>query len=817
MKERKKLFLLLLFSFPIRLLPHRTLLLATYDEYLHRDITLRLASRGLLTFSHSITSILGLKAYSYPPLFHIIGAAFYRIFPSQYLFFILPPIYGTLATLMFYFAFKEILEAENNALLATFLLSFSPNFIYRTSLYIPENLGLVLFGLNLYLYVRFLKGEKKYLALMLLTFPIYMMTHRSWVFFALVAFLLWISCRLDLIVRYLHLWLATLVGAVIAYKTVGAINSLLEAFFVRIQKTEVSFLGYFKWIGVVQLVFGVLETSKFIKGKGLQRGIALWAWVFLLAGGISFRFRDPYASIPLSVMAAEFLSTELPTVLKEFLVEIKSTLEGPFSTFIQKWILKRKIVSLLISFLLLGVTFQGVYGAYYYIQPPTIKDKQAYEWITKNTPKNATILVWWDMGYLLIGNTHRKDVVIWKKVYQGFFSAAPTPKQAMQAYTDSVVMFTSPQRERVFFLMRKYNVSYIFIDKKRLGYGLIRYGLMEYAPYDTHFKLVFCNGGALIYHFVPFPKLRPSSWVPLNYSGKFKELVKIIEEFWTGYNYADFDNSYKADVTLNAWIIRIYGLLYNETGYSGFKEREEWLQKWLVYEQLKDGSFPAGVPPNHYTLYTALTIEPLHNIGFNGTERAVAFLKKMMETNLISTYPGSNEWSPVVSSLVLPVYVEYGIRVNPKILKRILEEQGGDGSWNNNVGTTVAIAAGLARYYQETRNETVLKAVVKAAKWLTQQQKETGELKIEKNFYDISRSTYAELAYVQYVAGLKKSFERTWGYLVKTYDPNRESSPLRSIITIYRYLSYIYGGKKALEILDDLLTMHPLLKSAWGG
>lgn len=82
---------------------------------------------------------------------------------------------------------------------------------------------------------------------------------------------------------------------------------------------------------------------------------------------------------------------------------------------------KRAVQVLIIAVLILTPTFQGgVYGgAYHYISIPSITDKEAYEWISQNTPENATILVWWDMGYLLIGNTHRKDVVVWKKVYQG--------------------------------------------------------------------------------------------------------------------------------------------------------------------------------------------------------------------------------------------------------------------------------------------------------------------------------------------------------------------------------------------------------------
>lgn len=48
------LLLLIIVSFIIRLIPHRNLLLAAYDEYLHRDLTLRIAEGGIGAVSRGI-------------------------------------------------------------------------------------------------------------------------------------------------------------------------------------------------------------------------------------------------------------------------------------------------------------------------------------------------------------------------------------------------------------------------------------------------------------------------------------------------------------------------------------------------------------------------------------------------------------------------------------------------------------------------------------------------------------------------------------------------------------------------------------------
>ncbi len=808
--------LILVISFLIRLVPHRTLLLATYDEYLHRDITLRLVHNGIGSISRDLPSLLGLKAYSYPPLFHIIGAMVYRLFPSNYVFFVLPAVYGTIAVFGFYLVFRELTGRRSSTIIATIFLAFAPNFIYRTSLYIPENLGLVLFSFSMLFLIRFLRSKRPIDFIVLAAvFSVYTFTHRGWVFFMMAAFLIVASYSWSWAKRNLHYIIVLLVLTYLAYLKVPFVHSLVGNFFVRIQKTEVSFLGYFKWIGVVQLVFGALATPYYLKKDPIRRGFALWAWAFLLAGGISFRFRDPYSTIPLAVMAAEYLVDVVFPSTGTLLRRAFSDVRGIGAEWVRRISGGRAAVLLITAIILLTPFAQGVYGAYKYVNAPTISDKEAYEWISQNTPENATILVWWDMGYLLIGNTHRKDVVIWKKVYQGFFGKAPTAREAQRAYTDQVIMFSSPQREYVYYLMKKYNVSYVFVDRRRLSYGLIKYGLMEYAPYDTHFKLEFCNGNAQIYKFIPSPPILPTDLMPVNYSGKYSPLVGFLEKFWTGYNYADFDDRYKAYFNLNAWMVNLYEEMYKETGNDEFKERAEWLLKWLSYKEMNNGAFPWGVPPNDYTLYTAYTLEPLSSISFAGKPRAIELLKEREKANYFMTTSKDRHGIFVVNALFLPIYDELGIlnsTTRDSVLGDILKQQRGDGSWNENVGTTLAISSSLARYYQLTGNETVFTAVKKAAKWLTEQQDENGKLKLEKAAYPYSRATYAEMVYVYKIAGLTGAAETTLKFIEGTFDPNKEVHPLEAVLMMYKYLSYAYGPDSAIGILNKLLEEHPLLK-----
>ncbi|GAB6102428.1 glycosyltransferase family 39 protein [Thermococcus atlanticus] len=813
-RERTYLPVLLTVSFLLRLIPHRTLLLATYDEYLHRAITLRLVREGLGSVSHDILSLLGLRAYSYPPMFHIIGALVYRAFPSNYVFLILPAVYGTIAVFGFYLLFNELIQDRRKAFLATVFLAFAPNFIYRTSLFIPENLGLVLFSFSMLFLVRFLRHRRVFdLIILAAVFTVYTFTHRGWVFFAIASVIIIASVLWPVLRKNLQYVIAAVILVYMIYVKVDFVHSLVSDFFLRMQKSEVSFLGYFKWVGVIQLVFGVLATRMYFERDSIRRGFALWAWAFLLWGGISFRFRDPYAAIPLSAMAAEFVVEKVVPNMGHAARLVVEGIRGFGASAIKRIVMSRYVQTALIIALLLIPVAQGAYGAAKYITPPSVTDREAYEWIKENTPQNAVFLVWWDMGYLLIGNTHRKDIVIWKKVYQGFFEKAPTPKEAIKAYGDHVVMFSSNQRERAYYLMKLYNVSYVFVDKKRRSYGLIKYGLMEYAPYDTHFKLEFCNGNAEIYRFIPNPQLQPWDLNPLNYTGKYAPLVGYLEKFWTGYNYADFDDRYKAYFDLNAWIVRIYLQLYRKTGDERFRERAEWLLRWLSYKQMNDGAFPAGVPPNDFTLYTAYTLEPLGNMSFAGRGKALNLLKRRERSDFIMTTPKDKRGGLVTDALMLPIYRELGVlnkTTGRNILKKILDEQKGDGSWNENLGTTTAIASSLARYYQLTGNETVLEAVKKAAEWLKGQENEDGKFKGEKVEYGYSRSTYAKALMIYHIAGMSGMEDKVFRLITGTFNPSKEQHPLQAVIDIYRILTYIYGEDRAVQVLNSMLEQHPL-------
>ncbi|HIP88583.1 MAG TPA: hypothetical protein EYH24_01110, partial [Thermococcus paralvinellae] len=329
--------------------------------------------------------------------------------------------------------------------------------------------------------------------------------------------------------------------------------------------------------------------------------------------------------------------------------------------------------------------------------------------------------------------------------------------------------------------------------------------------YDTHFKTLFVNGNSEIYKFVPNPPLKPHDLNPLNYTGKYSAIVNFLENFWTGYNYADFDNGYKGDYFLNARIARLYAYLYQKTGDEKFKERYQWLLKWLAYKQLDNGGFPEGIPPNDFTLYTAFTVEPLKDLPFEGKEKILGYLNSRVKEDYIMTTPKDRKGDLFAEAQMLPILYELNLlndTVTDNLVKKILEAQRDDGSWRKSLGGTIVTAFGLARYYELSGDERVLPAIKKAAEWISEHQEENGRFKGEVG-YGYSRAIYANVLFVCHVVGMKDREEQMLKIIEETYDLQKEPRPLQATLDILRALEYSYGFERALNILENILELHP--------
>ena len=827
MPKNKSIILVCILAFIIRLIPSRNFAFPGNDAYIHHDIVMRLATEGLGILSKNPTSLLGLKPYAYPPFYHILGFFLYKIFNSQLVFFLLPPFLGMLSVLVFYKIAWEIFEKKREAILSAFLFSMVPSFVARTSVFIPESLGILLFTIILYLLIKYaksmpgypdidnfslggffkiFKGSFKYLIIALLILSIYLFTHRGWVFLILTILLFILTFMIPSFKKR-----PVEVSILFLLAAAGILEFVL--FTARLQTQPVTILGFPKWMGLIQIIFGLYGALFFIRSKNpIYKFILLWFVVFAMIGTYSFRFRDPYAAIPLSLMAGYGLAQAIIRLNRVKIPDYR-ILKKNLTPYIRLFVM---------SFLLIIPILQGGVIAYVNVINPTPEQMEAFKWIDENTPADSVFLATMDDAYLLIGNTHRKDVLLWKTIYQGMMGNPPTLKEKEMTEIEVKTIFTTSQPNEAYYFLEKNNITYIYIRK-----DMHQQGLGLYLPTDTHFKTLIVTGDAAVYQYIPNPPLKGEK-AKINFTGdpEYEKITSFIEKFWNGYSYSEsggytpkeddtakdleFGSAFKGCYDSNAMIAVLYAKLSSKTGDTKFKERSDYLIEWLEYKQMENGSFPGGMPPAEYTLTTAQTIYPLKDLKTSETEKIVnkglQFIENQINDEDIKI-AANKESSQFMGTDYLKLKTKSqvgGISPDKKLVYNVIEKQKGDGSWTSTAYENIEILKGLAIYYLTTNDTKALKAIQKGSEWLKANQNDNGKFKGDGDPEIYSIGHYADAILVYYVAGDKKAMEKTLKYTLKKNVEN-DPTPLKSYLTLFWNLKIIYNEDIALELSSQIL------------
>lgn len=837
------LILILLGTFLVRLIPSRNLAIAGNDAHLHHDLVMRISEQGFGVISSSPLSLMGLSSYGYPPFYHIIGTFLYDTLHTQLIFFLLPPILGVASVFVFYKLSQELFDNRNAELLSTLLFAFVPAFVTRSSVFIPESLGMLLFISMSYFLVKYIKsvpgyenlenfvlmdllkifnGNYKYIFYTVLIFAIYLFTHRSWIFMALVVLILIITFLIPSFKK-------KPVTISIIFVLIGL--GLLEfvSIVARFQQEPVTILGFPKWMGVLQLILGLYGILIFIKSKNsLYKFLALWAIIFMIIGTYSFRFRDPYAAIPLTLMAGYvFAYVLLPKINGISLFKNYKLFNRNFGGHL-------KIILLLI--LILIPVAQGAAISYLDVAQPTANELSAFKFIESETPLNATILTTKEDAYFLIGNTHRKDVALWKTVYEGFMGEAPSIAETGATQKDVDTMLGTSQENEAYYLMETYNVSYVYVS--RAMYDLPSSdGIITYMPFDTHFKTIFVSGDASVYQFISNPTLKgPNTELNTNSTSnaEYNKSIKFIEKFWNGYSYSEnggtyledplldleFGGIYKGNYNLNSQIAVLYNYM-SQNSSPDLDNRSEYLISWLNYKQMENGSFPTSIPPEAYTIATMETIYPLMNVNnttgniysnenrTNIISNGLIFVDNMTGKDHINI---SNVKKPQ-SSILGPDYLTMktnaqvsGMSPSGKeeIIANVIEEQKMDGSWTSQSYQNVEILKGLCLYYEYTKDQNVLNSIKKGSKWLTENQNSDGKFKDDGITASYGINHYADAVLVYYTAENKNSMQKTLNY-INNSSLDTDINPLKSYLTLISHLSIIYGEDAAIKFSNQIL------------
>lgn len=650
----KSFIIILLLLFVAKILLHVTeygIVLRSYDELLHFFIITHIISSPGVLFEKTVSQILGLEPYSYPPLFHIISKSIGVT--TQFSAIIFSSIIGIVTTVILFLSFKKVFGTRN-AIISIIFLSFSPNFLYKTSLFIPENLGLLFF--SLFLYFLF---SRRYL-LSFLSFAPWIITHRSWIVAPLLGIIYLIS-KLSLRKKYKKVTL--ILTAVI----IGISIPLFLFFdiFERFGATTPSFLGFFKWIGIVQLVAGLIVVPQFLKEKKVEkRFISLWAIVFLLFATVSFRIRDPYLSIPLSILASHFI--------------IKNVKE-------------KRNFKILLAF----IAISGFVMCYFSLPYLDKKELDGLMWVKENTPENSTILTWWNVGYKVIGIGERRDILTWEKTVRPFYSTPISLYEARKIYNDMFSMFSSYNEKEIFFLLKNYNVSYIYINRDMRSYGIVKSSLGKLVSFHPAFKPIIINGFSEIYAFNSSALEVKKEKLP-----ELKSTIgKFFSNFWNGYFFVDYGpEMYNGFYRTNAYICKILTLKEEE---NVSKKICSLIKSSLSTKQLPNGGFADFYPPIN-SVYATSSV--LYFTGDFLTENMKTKARKFIEMRIENL----EECEDVnVADLSLSMKYLYLLSMNKEIetaksyINKCMELK------KKNIDKSLEICSGIASYYLLTKDTNI--------------------------------------------------------------------------------------------------------------
>ena len=776
-RPRNVLVIIAAMAFVIRITPFFLLGIPIgLDSYLHLSVAQELADTGFPVLLDPM-SLLGLKAYSYPPLFHLILAGLLAGGGGIASAHLMSSLLGAACVPLVYLTALEVFGRKDKnrkiALLAAFFMATAPSHIFRTAIPMPESLGVFMYCLSFLFAVRFVKtGGLKYGILTAATVVVYGFSHRGWLLFILTLFVYLTASKAETLRKKRNL---TALAAFVAALCL-AINQYFSELIQRLQLEPVSALGYFKWVGIAHLILGFWGIVIFAGVKDrTQRFVMLIASILLLLGSISFRFRDPYAALPMSLLAAYVMAEKIVPMAKK---------AG------DRKLMAAGIIAVCVS--------QALVSAVCFVDYPQPGERQALSWLRQNTPENSIILTWKEEGHYVIGLAGRKDIVMWKKFYEGFFSNnPPSVDEAKEAYNDVGIMFRTRDTSRMLGLMKQYRVDYIYIDKKmRTEFTAIQFGLVEYLGIDTRFRPVMINDDAEIYQVVWNGTIAPENHAgaissEANLSAVAGADAAMAERAWTGLAYIDL-KTYKAGAATNARIAAAYAKACKERGEQALCARSEWLVKWLGFQQLIDGAWTDQdfTMPRKSTQVTCQVVDALLSAGDALPEaktvilNAAKYIKSQTADGFVMTFPGTSQDFYKTDSVCLPVLLKLAELTGDhsfsasarKVAAHIAEAQGGDGSWKYSETTSQDASAdsqatmlyGIAAYHYAAGGRGVEAAVEKGMKYLESLQNGDGSFpaySVGSRTRYVSKESYARAALIYGMAGMEDQKRKTLGYL----------------------------------------------------
>ena len=431
------------------------------------------------------TLSLGGRPYTYPPLFHIILAVFFK---AKYF---INPFFGAMGLLLIYYFAKELGYKDKIAMASAVVLGLIPGYAYLSLHLNPRLPALIFLIASYYFMLRYKKDpvNSKYLVVVL--FALTALTHTL---IAVVGIIFGSILFRDMERKYLKFYsigglIAVLAWYLPLYLTYGMTRLTLNFYTVFMELR--SGVQYFiaesgivaDSVGIFALFLALYAIFRF-RNKST---IFLRDWFFLavMTSLIIGNRINEFLWFPIALLVASLFPVWNDVTDKLYLKQIYNN-----STF---WL------ALFFAYL----TFLGTSAILLAsTAPPSIDTYNTMLWMKSNTPKNAIIMNYWEDGHWITGIAQRKDVI---DAYAEYAPDIDDRYKAMQ------IVFDGSDLNKTLKVLKQYNASYVYFPMFNTRYCTG----FAYKTRYPYFKLVHEDGMKFVYK--------------IDYSGKSKptDLCKL--------------------------------------------------------------------------------------------------------------------------------------------------------------------------------------------------------------------------------------------------------------------------------------------------
>ena len=415
------------------------------------------------------TLSLGGRPYTYPPLFHLTLATFFK---AKYF---INPFFGAMGLLLMFFFARELGYSETESIASAVVLGLIPGYAYLSLHLNPRLPALVFLVASYYFMLKYKKDKVNSKYLVVIFYALTALTHTLIAFVGLVFGLVLFR---EEVKKYLKFY------------SVGALLAMLSWYLPLYLTYGVTKLGLNFYNVFMELRSGV---QYFIAESGVVAD-SVGIFALFLAFYAIFRFRNKSTIFLrdwffLAVITSLIIGNRINEFLWFPIALLIASLFPHWEEVTEKLYLKQLYdnPTFWLALFFAYLTFLGTSTILLAsTAPPSIDTYNSMLWMKQNTPQDAIIMGYWEDGHWITGIAKRKDVI---DAYAEYAPDIDDRYKAMQ------VVFDGSDLKKTISTLKQYNVSYVYFPMFNTKYCTG----FAYKTRYPYFKLVHQEGMKFVY------------------------------------------------------------------------------------------------------------------------------------------------------------------------------------------------------------------------------------------------------------------------------------------------------------------------------